>query len=62
MCWVEVLMELSEKAIKNQKRLEKVRKNGTWGSDIEIIALCRALNVNVIIFQLEKDPIVFISE
>jgi hypothetical protein len=37
-------------------------KNGMRGSDIEIIALCRALNVNVVIFQLEKDPKVFISE
>ncbi len=33
-----------------EEYLEKMEKLNTWGGDIEIIALCKALNVNVIIF------------
>ena len=42
---VEVMIILIFKTYTN-----KMSKNGEWGGDIEIIALCKALSVNVVVF------------
>lgn len=41
--------------------IEKMRKLNSWGGDIEIIALSRALNASIIVLRRDLPPLTFVS-
>jgi hypothetical protein len=44
-----------------ERYVSNMGENSTWGGDIELIALSRALNKSIIVLQRNQDPCVFIN-